>query len=256
MICLGHALTHWYPATFYLLLPLIVLLLMKKPSVWKAAAMIAGVFLFGIAIRSYFLFSVLQPADRAGDSWGRLYMAHIYYPTYSRLDGLLAGVVLAAVRIFRPVWWQRIAKRGHLLTLSAVGLVALALWLTHGRYESVGGLAAVGDIAGFPVLALGLACLVASSISNNGLLSRCKIPGARLIATLAFTLYLTSKELIHIVDLCFPQLHAASMWGWLAVYAGFCLITAGVLHLCVERPFLWLRDMQKINVESLARRQS
>ena len=227
---------------FYLLLPLIVLVLMRKPSAYKAAAVIAGIVLFGIAIRGYFVFHTLQPLERAGDSWSNLYMTRIYYPTYSRLDGLVAGVALAAVRVFRPVWWQRIARRGHALTLAAVGLVALAVWLTRDRYASATGVAAVGDILGFPILALGLACLVASSISNNGLLSRWKIPGARLIATLAYSLYLTSKALIHVVDLCFPHLHGASMGGRLAVYAAFCLITAGALHLCVERPFLWLRN--------------
>ena len=227
---------------FYLLLPLIVLLLMRKPSLWKAAAVVAGIFLLGIAVRTFFLVHTLQPLDRAGESWGRQYMARIYYPTYSRLDGLVVGVALAAVRVFRPVWWQWLARHGHLLTLAAIGLVGLAVWLTHDRYDSVTGVAAVGDVVGFPILALGLGCLVASSISSNGLLSRWKIPGAKFIATLAFTLYLTSKALIHVVDLCFPHLHEASMWGWLAVYAGFCLATAGALHLCVERPFLWLRD--------------
>jgi peptidoglycan/LPS O-acetylase OafA/YrhL len=227
---------------FYLLLPVIVLVLMRKPSFWKAVAVVAGIFLFGVAVRSFFLFHTLRPLDQAGESWGRQYMARIYYPSYSRLDGLLVGVVLAAVRVFRPGWWARIARRGHLLTVSAIGLVALALWLTRDRYESVTGVAAVGDVVGFPILALGLGCLLASSVSTNGVLSRWKIPGTKLIATLAFTLYLTSKELIHIVDLWFPRLHEASMWGWLAVYAGLCLVTAGALHLCVERPFLWLRD--------------
>ena len=227
---------------FYLLLPLIVLVLMRKPSLWKAAAVVVGIFLFGIAVRSFFLVHTLQALNSAGDSWGREYMARIYYPTYSRLDGLLAGVVLAAVRVFQPAWWQGIVRRGHLLTVGAIGLVVTAVWITRDRYDSVTGVAAVGNIVGFPILALGLACLVASSISLNGLLSRWKIPGTRLIATLAFTLYLTSKELIHVVDLCFPRLHEASMWGWLAVYTGFCLVVAGTLHLCVERPFLWLRD--------------
>jgi peptidoglycan/LPS O-acetylase OafA/YrhL len=227
---------------FYLLLPLIVLVLMRKPSLRKTTALIAGIFLFGIAIRSFFLLHTLLPLDRAGDSWGLLYMQRIYYPTYSRLDGLLAGVTLAVIRIFRPAWWQRIAQRGHALTLAAITLIALAIWLTHDRFESVTGIAAAGDVFGFPILALGLACLVASSISNNGILSRWKIPGAQLIATLAYTLYLTSKALIHIVDLCFPHLAEASQPGRLAVYAAFCLITAGALHLCVERPFLLLRD--------------
>jgi peptidoglycan/LPS O-acetylase OafA/YrhL len=236
---------------FYLLLPLIVLVLMRKPSAYKAAAMIAGIFLFGIVIRGYFVLHTLQPLDRAGERWGDLYMARIYYPTYSRLDGLVAGVALAAVRIFRPIWWQWIARRGHALTLAAVVLVAAAVWMTQDRFGSATGVAAVGDVFGFPILALGLACLVASSISENGVLSRWKIPGAKLVATLAFTLYLTGKALIHIVDLLFPHLHEASMWGRLAVYAAFCITTAGALHLCVERPFLRLRDRQRASVELL-----
>src|SRR6202000_168432 len=115
----------------------------------------------------------------------------------------------------------------------------------------VTGLAATGTIVGFPILALGLGCLVASALSVNGLL-KYKIPGAQLMATLAFTLYLTSKALIHIVDLVFPHLAEASQAGRIAVYAAFCLITAGLLHLCVERPFLLLRDKRKTTRVAIA----
>ena len=230
---------------FYLLLPLIVLAMMRKPSQRKTIALIAGIVLFGIAVRAFLLLHTLRPAFES-DAYGAIYIEHIYYPTYSRLDGLLAGVVLAIIRIFRPAWWQRIAQHGHALTLAAIALIAFAIWLTIDRYESVTGIAAVGDVIGFPVLALGLAFLVASSISNNGLLSRWKIPGAQLIATLAYTLYLTSKALIHIVDLVFPHLAETSQPARIVVYAVFCLITAGALHLCVEKPFLRLRDKNAI----------
>jgi len=227
---------------FYLLLPLLVAVMMRKPSLRKTVALIVGIVLFGVCVRSYFLVHTLRPADRAGDSWGWLYMTHIYYPTYSRLDGLVAGVALAVIRLFRPAWWQRMARRGHALTLVAFALVALAAWLTYRRYESATGVAAAGDVIGFPMLSLGLGCLVASAMSNNGLLSRWKIPGTQLIATLAYALYLTSKALIHVVDLCFPHLAETSRTGRIGVYAAFCLVTAGALHLCVERPFLLLRD--------------
>ena len=227
---------------FYLLLPMIAIAMMRKPSARKTAALVSGIAVFGIAIRWLMLADVLRPAMQRDGSFGMLYIERIYYPTYSRLDGLLAGVVLATIRVFRPAWWQAVAKRGHLLTIAGVGITGIAVWLFQNRSQAVSGVAAVGTVIGFPVLALGLAMLTASAMSNNGALSRWKVPGAKLIATLAYTLYLTSKALIHIVDLCFPHLHEASMWGRLAVYAGFCLITAGALHLCVERPFLWLRD--------------
>ena len=99
----------------------------------------------------------------------------------------------------------------------------------------------MGVVIGFPVLSLGLALVVASAVSSNGLL-RIKIPGARLIATLAYSLYLTHKELIHIVDLCAPAIAHGAMLAWLCVYALFCVAAATVLYLCVERPFLKLRD--------------
>lgn len=230
---------------FYLLLPLIVIAMMRKPSMRKAVALVVGILLFGMAIRGFLLVHMLRPAFASGDSFGALYMERIYYPTYSRLDGLLIGVVLAAIRIFRPAWWQAIARRGHLLTLSGIACIGIAIWLFKDRFTSDTGVAALGTVIGFPVLALGLGLMTASALSENGVLSRWHVPGAKLIATLAYALYLTSKELIHIVDLCFPHLAQTSMAGRLAVYAVFCLVVAGALHLCVERPFLLLRDRQK-----------
>ena len=120
-------------------------------------------------------------------------------------------------------------------------LVALAVYLTKDFWNSVTGVSAIGVVFGFPVLSLGLGLLVASSVSNNGWL-RFRIPGAKLIATLAYSLYLTHKEIIHLVDLWFPSITEGHMLPWLAVYAGCSFLVASALYLCVERPFLILRD--------------
>jgi peptidoglycan/LPS O-acetylase OafA/YrhL len=168
-------------------------------------------------------------------------MRFIYYPTYSRLDGLLAGVTLAIIRSFRPAWWSAMARRGHTLAGIGLALAGIALYLLKDRTESASGAAAAGTVIGFPVLAAGLALLVASALSTNGLL-RVKIPGAKLIATLAYSLYLTHKELIHLVDMCFPVIAQSSRWQWMGLYTISCLLVAATLYLCVERPFLILRD--------------
>jgi peptidoglycan/LPS O-acetylase OafA/YrhL len=94
---------------------------------------------------------------------------------------------------------------------------------------------------GPPVLSLGLGCLVASALSCNGWL-RHKVPGAQLMATLAYGMYLTHKELIHLIDGWFPSIAEGAMVRWLCVYAVACLLAATILYLCVERPFLTLRD--------------
>lgn len=232
---------------FYLFLPLVVLLLMIKPSFGKTTALLGGLVLFGVCVRTFILFHTLRPMAGADQSFGLTYIERIYYPTYSRLDGLLAGVTLALVKTFRPIWWSELAKRGHTLLFSGLCMVGVAVWLFRDRWVSVTGVSAFGTVAGFPVLSLGLGLLVASALSANGLLSRVKFPGAKLIATLAYSLYLTHKELIHLVDRCFPFVAKAGLLLWLGVYAVSCLIVAAALYLCVERPFLILRDRGSVS---------
>ena len=229
---------------FYLLFPLVVLASMPKRSMRVTVAILLSLVFSGILIRSYFLFHLLRPLADSDGPVGRAFIERIYYPTYSHLDGLLAGVTLAIVRTFRPVTWSAIARRGNSLFLAGVCIVGLAVYLTQDFWESTTGVAAVGVVIGFPVLSLGLALVVASAVSSNGLL-RIKIPGARLIATLAYSLYLTHKELIHLVDLWFPSIAEGAMWRWLAAYTAICLLAATILYLCVERPFLLLRDRQR-----------
>jgi peptidoglycan/LPS O-acetylase OafA/YrhL len=227
--------------------------MMRKPSFRKTAALVGGLVIFGICLRSFILFHALRPLARAGQPFGLVYIERIYYPTYSRLDGLLAGVSLALVKTFRPRWWSALVKRGHALGCVGVCLVGVAIWLFKDRWVSVSGVSAFGTAIGFPVLSLGLGLLVASALSSNGLLSRWKVPGAKLIATLAYGLYLTHKELIHLVDSCFPALFKAGGSLWLGVYAAVCVLVAGVLYLCVERPFLALRDRHRRGMISLER---
>ena len=230
---------------FYLLFPLIVLPMMLKPSLNRTLTVIGALVLAGMCIRGLFLFQLLRPLADSGQSFGSVYMMRIYYPTYSRFDGLLAGVALGLVKTFRPAGWRALTRRGHALLAAGVCLVAVSVYLFWERFDSVTGASVLGIVVGPPVLSLGLGCLVASAVSSNGWL-RAKIPGAQLLATLAYSMYLTHKELIHLVDLWFPSIAQGAMYQWLGVYAVCCLAAATVLYLCVERPFLRLRDKGRI----------
>jgi peptidoglycan/LPS O-acetylase OafA/YrhL len=228
---------------FYLLLPLIVMLAMRRPSARRAAVLVSGFVLLGVAARGWFLFHALRPLSGT-EQFGTVFMSHIYYPTYSRLDGLLAGVSLAMVKAFRPRWWEQIVRRGQALLFVGVLLVGGSVLLFDDRHPAATGTSAASVLFGFPLLALGLACLVASALSVNGWL-RLKIPGAKLCATLAYCLYLTQKEMFHLVDAWFPGLEKAGRLPWLVVYLLVCFAVAGALHLCMDRPFLWLRDRHR-----------
>jgi peptidoglycan/LPS O-acetylase OafA/YrhL len=179
---------------------------------------------------------------RDGENWLGIYIKQIYYPTYSRLDGLLAGVTLAVIRIFRPAWWMALARRGHMLLAVGLALVAAAMYLSLDRFTSVAGAAAVGVVFAFPLLSLGLGLIVASALSQNGLLSRWRLPGAKRIATLAYTLYLSHKGILHLTTIVFPRISNAGGIVWIALFALAAFAASAVLYLLVERPFMLLRD--------------
>jgi peptidoglycan/LPS O-acetylase OafA/YrhL len=88
---------------FYLVLPVLVVLLMRRPSPRITVAVLGSVVLGGIALRSLL---VLRYPDSVWTS--------IYYPSYTRLDGLVVGVALAILRTFRPAGWRRLMLRGHM----------------------------------------------------------------------------------------------------------------------------------------------
>jgi peptidoglycan/LPS O-acetylase OafA/YrhL len=228
---------------FYLFFPLIVWAAMRRPSLRRGVVLVATFVLLGVAVRGWFLFHLLRPlADQ--DGFGAAFMRHIYYPTYSRLDGLLAGVSLAMVKSFRPAWWAQIARRGHALLLLGVAITGGAVLLFDDHFPAETGTSAASVLFGFPLVALGLACLVASALSANGWL-RLRIPGAQTCAALAYCLYLTQKQMLHLTDAWFPRLEEAGRLPWLLVYLAVCFGVAAALHLCVERPFLRLRDRRR-----------
>ncbi|MDQ6622010.1 MAG: acyltransferase, partial [Verrucomicrobiota bacterium] len=92
----SHAWSLCVEAQFYLALPFLLVALGR----WRRGAIILPVALvsLGICVRAAIAAANLHsPAP----SFGR-WQEFIYYPTYARLDPLIVGVGLAALRIFQP----------------------------------------------------------------------------------------------------------------------------------------------------------
>jgi peptidoglycan/LPS O-acetylase OafA/YrhL len=219
---------------FYLALPLLILLLIRRPGFSKTIAVILGILCFGIAIRAYIYIHQVQVFSRDDYGFALAYVEKIYYPTHTRLDGLLVGVTLATIKTFRPAWWQRAMSHGYLLLVGALALCAGAMWLFADR------LSFSASVVGFPLLSMGLGLLVSSSIAPSSPLSR--IRGFGLIAALAYSAYLTHKEIIHLVRIHLPRLVESRGWLALLAYFAFSFLCAFVLYLAIERPFLRLRE--------------
>jgi peptidoglycan/LPS O-acetylase OafA/YrhL len=222
---------------FYLLLPLLVLVISSKPAAWKTVLVLTFFAALGMAIRSYELFHVLRHVDH--DHFGTRYIEAIYYPTYTRLDGLLAGVALALIQIFRPAWWSECNKRANRIFLAGIALLAIALWVFTDRFG------AIGTVIGFPLLALSFAMLVAAAASRRSWLARLHIPGAQTVAMLAYSLYLTHKEAAHLDEVYLPRIMASPDWRAAALIAVSCLAVSALFYFAIERPCLVLRDRRE-----------
>ena len=219
---------------FYLFFPILVLWLMRKPSLGKAIGVAATIFVAGLIIRWMIWAHYLAPiADDSNNE--RLFIVRywgmIYFPTYARLDGLLVGVLLAGIRIFRPAWWSyAMARRARVFVIASI-LLGLAIWSCWEIYS----VSAV--VWGFPLIAFGFGFLL---VAVAGLPVR--IPGATIGATLAYSTYLTHKAVMHLDRVYLGNLLSVNWFVSLVTYAGSCLIVASVLYLCIEGPFLRLRE--------------
>lgn len=165
----------------------------------------------------------------------RPFVEVIYYPTWNRLDGLLAGVALAAAQAYRPALWARLQAKANLLLLAGLAVTAAAIAIFQDRT----GLNA--SIVGYPLLSWGLALIVAACASPSCLLSR-PLPGAGWVALISYSLYLSHKLVFHAVQgwlAGHPSVHGVAAF---ALYAVCTLAGGALLHYAVEAPFLRLRD--------------
>jgi peptidoglycan/LPS O-acetylase OafA/YrhL len=136
-------------------------------------------------------------------------------------------------------------RNAAVLSVAGCALVGCAVWMVAGSTESVVGVAAAGTVFGFSVLALGLALLVAVASDSSTLLGRLRVPGAKVVATLAYSLYLTHREVARVDVQVLPRIMGYRDWRSMLLVAVSCLAMAGVLYLGVERTFLMLRDRRE-----------
>ena len=216
---------------FYLALPFLLLFLCSRP---RAAIIVPClIILGGILLRTFLAYKNL---GEDGVSF-RGFQAWIYYPTWTRLDPLVYGVVLAAIEKFRPHWWKRLMNFALWLWLPALGLIAYALYL--GETED---LTVVASVWQFPMIAVGMAALLVCAVSPRLPLRRVAIPGAAFIASIAYSAYLIQKLVIYAVEQ-FCSSHNIQPTSALALLGvEFCVYAAAtLLFLLIERPFLQLR---------------
>lgn len=220
---------------FYLLFPLMVWLLTRRAGARTIGLLLAALFAGALVLRGYLWQTQVAAALATGDM--ALAMQHfsalLYMPTYARLDGLLLGVTLAMVRAFRPHWWQRLHAHSRALLCVAVAIFYLC--------SQIPLMSLAGATLLYPLVALACAALLLSVTSPASVLSRRRVPAAQTLALLAFSLYLTHRQIYHWLDTLLPQLAQQNSVLAAAGYFAAALLGAAMLYGLIERPALNLR---------------
>lgn len=162
----------------------------------------------------------------------RPFMTLIYYPTWSRIDDLIAGICVALINIFRPSWWKAMSDVPLLLLGGGLAGIAVSIfWFDHPIP------ALLPTMFAFPLLSWSIALLVAGAASEQSPLNRYNIPGVGALAAGAYSLYLSHKIAFNLV-----KQSSIEGWGRLAAAVVLALALGAVLYWCVERPFLIIRE--------------
>lgn len=219
---------------FYLLLPLVLILLQATKLTKRSWWILIVLFLAGFAIRIY-CFNTLYLAKIDDENSWMYWYREIYYPTYNRLDGLLVGVSIAAVYRFLPEAWRKISNYGNLLLLLSLAALASAYVLCEDPQTFN------ASVFGFPLVALGYGLMVAGAISPGSVLYQWKSKATGFIAGLSYAVYLTHKGVIHMTHRVLEGFKIDDNLI-LVISIVTCLLGAYALHLAVEKPFMKLRD--------------
>ncbi len=216
---------------FYLLFPPLALALLRRPSAKVFVAVCMFIVALGIALRTgtWLHFDTLG-SDR---NW---FVENIYYPTWNRLDGLLAGVILAVWKTYRPGSWARAATRSNLVLLAGLATMALSFWLFRERTGLL------GNSIGWPVLSLGLAMLVFAGAQTESWIGRRALPGASWLAAVSFSLYLVHKPMYGLVEAHFGDALEGRGYAAFAAYGIASMLVAATLYYLIERPALRIRE--------------
>lgn len=218
---------------FYLFLPLLLILLTSTGWFRKAGWLLLFVFIAGFVIRYLSYTQLYEPHSEDDNNWMYWYK-YIYYPTWSRLDGLVAGVSIAALYQFRPALWAKLSKYGNAFILLGLLLLTGAYFLCEDQSTLE------ASVFGFPLVSLGYGFVVMGAVSPTSFLYKTSSRITSFIATLSYAVYLSHKGVIHITHEWFrdlvPEPHLLLLLSMLT-----CIIAAWLLHVIVEKPFMQWR---------------
>ncbi len=236
----SHAWSLCIEEQFYLLLPVTLALIFWLKLRKFAPFVIIALVLLGFIFRFYSWNTYVQPfidlGDRREIALG--FVEHIYYPSYNRMDGLLTGLSIAALIIFKPKFNLFLEKYGNLILLFGI-ILLFAAYKICSNFISFS-----TAIFGLPLISFAYGVIVLAALSPSCWLYKIKSKSTLTIATLSYVIYLSHKQVFYLTKIAIENIGVEISGGWIFLIS---MIIAGlgglILHLAVEKPFLRLRNI-------------
>lgn len=232
----SHAWSLCVEEQFYLLLPIILMWLLSSRLAKKAGWLILSFFLLTIILRWLSWEYFLKP-NIASDDFSIHWYKLIYYPAYTRLDGLMVGVGIAAINQFRERWMITLNRYADALIIAGSILFAASLFICidqHGFYAT---------IFGFSIIAIAFGCFVMSAILPDSKLYQTKSMMTKNLAALSYALYLSHKGIIHLTQKVLSELGLQNNSNWVFLICILtCICAALFMRMMIEKPFLKIRN--------------
>ena len=233
----SHAWSLCIEEQFYLAFPLVIAALVYFKVTNKGVYLIAGLFLFTCLIRLYIWNTYMAPLIGKEGGDGNFWVTWMYYPTHTRLDGLLVGISIAGLVDFYPALTEKITKYANLLLITGIMILTGAYFLCFPR----NGFNA--NVFGFPLIAIGFGCMVLAAISPGCVLYKFKSRITSSIAILSYSVYLIHKAVRHLCFVYFGKMGLDEESYWMLLLSiVFTILGALILRYTIEKPFLRLRE--------------